>query len=144
MTTKEQERKALEQIRKIVEGLGEYSYVGTAMEGVLEVAEQNIEYDAAFSLFAQKNIAKKAEAEANKQAEISKEDADRFRRQLDAANAMLASRNQMLDEKDRKIEEFYNRQVELMDKIAELEEAQAKLELENMKLKAKLYDMMTA
>lgn len=32
MTTKEQERQAIEKIRKIVEGLGENSYVGFAME----------------------------------------------------------------------------------------------------------------
>lgn len=45
MATKAQERKALEQIRKIVEGLGENSYIGTAMEGVWEMAEENIEND---------------------------------------------------------------------------------------------------
>lgn len=33
MTTKDQERKAVEKIRKIVEELGENSYVGFAMEG---------------------------------------------------------------------------------------------------------------
>lgn len=49
MTTKEQERKALERIRKIVESLGEQSYIGTAFEGCFEKAEENIEYDAAFS-----------------------------------------------------------------------------------------------
>lgn len=35
MTTKEQERKALAQIKKIVESLGEGSYIATAFEGVL-------------------------------------------------------------------------------------------------------------
>lgn len=45
MTTKEQERKALAQIRKIVDGLGEGSYIGTAFEGCFELAESNIEYD---------------------------------------------------------------------------------------------------
>lgn len=50
MTTKAQEKKALEQIRKIVEGLGENSYIGTAFAGVLEDAETNIEWDAAFSM----------------------------------------------------------------------------------------------
>ena len=34
MTTKDQERQAIEEIRKIVEGLGENSYVGFAMEGL--------------------------------------------------------------------------------------------------------------
>lgn len=44
-TTKEQERKAVEKIRKIVSELGEGSYVGTALEGCLEDAESNIEND---------------------------------------------------------------------------------------------------
>ena len=43
--TKEQERKAIEKIRKIVAELGESSYVGTALEGCLEDAENNIEND---------------------------------------------------------------------------------------------------
>jgi hypothetical protein len=44
MTTKEQERKALAQIKKIVESLGEDSYIGTAFEGCFEDAETNYEY----------------------------------------------------------------------------------------------------
>ena len=51
MTTKEQERKALEQIKKILAGLGEDSYVGTAMEGMIEDAEDNIENDWAMSRY---------------------------------------------------------------------------------------------
>jgi hypothetical protein len=50
MTTKEQERKALEKIRKIVEELGENSYVGTAFEGCFEIAEENIDNDFACSM----------------------------------------------------------------------------------------------
>lgn len=50
MTTKDQERQAIEKIRKIVEGLGENSYVGFAMEGVLELAEENIREDTAYSM----------------------------------------------------------------------------------------------
>ena len=50
MTTKEQERKALEKIRKIVEELGENSYVGTAFEGCFEIAEENIYNDFACSM----------------------------------------------------------------------------------------------
>lgn len=45
IVTKDQERKAIEEIRKIVDNLGENSYVGAAMEGVLELAEDNIEND---------------------------------------------------------------------------------------------------
>lgn len=50
MTNKEQERKALEKIRKIVADLGEWSYIGTAFEGCFEVAEENIEKDFACSM----------------------------------------------------------------------------------------------
>ena len=59
MTTKEQERKALEQIRKIVESLGEQSYIGTAFEGCFEKAEENIEYNAAYSWKAEAELAEK-------------------------------------------------------------------------------------
>ena len=49
MATKDQERKALAQIKKIVEGLGEDSYLSFAFEGCWEKAEQNIENDWACS-----------------------------------------------------------------------------------------------
>lgn len=50
MSTKEQERKALEQIRKIVDGLGPDSYIATAFDGCFEIAEENIENDFACSM----------------------------------------------------------------------------------------------
>lgn len=49
MTTKQQERNALNKIRKIVADLGEDSYLATAFNGAFSLADQNIEYDAAFS-----------------------------------------------------------------------------------------------
>ena len=49
MTTKEQERKALARIRKIVAELGEDSYLATAFDGTWELAESNIENDFANS-----------------------------------------------------------------------------------------------
>ena len=45
MTTKDQERKALERIRKIVDELGEGSYICMAFEGCFEIAEDNIDND---------------------------------------------------------------------------------------------------
>lgn len=61
MTTKEQELKALRQIEKIVENLGENSYLATAFEGCFEIAEQNIENDFACSM---KQRAEAAEAQS--------------------------------------------------------------------------------
>lgn len=57
MTTKDQKRQAIEKIRKIVEGLGENSYVGFAMDGVLELAEDNIREDTAYSMKESEEIA---------------------------------------------------------------------------------------
>lgn len=46
MTTKEQERKALARIKKIIEELGgKDSYIGMAFDGCFEIAEQNIDND---------------------------------------------------------------------------------------------------
>lgn len=51
MMTKEQERQALEQIKKILETLDEDGYVATAMRGVVEDAETNIQNDWALSRY---------------------------------------------------------------------------------------------
>lgn len=48
--TKDQEREALEKIKAIVEALGPDSYIGTALEGCFEIAEENIENDFACSM----------------------------------------------------------------------------------------------
>lgn len=63
MTTKEQEFKALEKIRKIVSELGEDSYIAAAFEGCFEIAEDNIKNDFACSMKQRAESAeKKAEA----------------------------------------------------------------------------------
>jgi len=49
-STKEQERMALEQIKTILAGLGTDSYIATALEGCLEIAEENITNDFACSM----------------------------------------------------------------------------------------------
>ena len=66
MTTKEQERKALEQIRKIVAGLGEDSYIGMAFEGCFEIAEENIENDFGCSMKQRAEAAEKDLKKAEK------------------------------------------------------------------------------
>lgn len=43
--TKEQERKALEKIRKIISDLGEDNYLKMAFDGCFEIAESNIDND---------------------------------------------------------------------------------------------------
>lgn len=96
MTTKEQERQAIAKIKKIVEGMGENSYLATAMEGVLETAEENIEYDAAFSLKGRAEVAEKETSELMKQNEElrktlkeTKESADRWESKCNEAYSEL-------------------------------------------------------
>lgn len=58
MTTKEQELKALDRIRKIVNELGNDSYIAMAFDGCFEIAEENIQNDFGCSM---KQRAEKAE-----------------------------------------------------------------------------------
>ena len=67
MTTKDQERQAIEKIRKIVEGLGENSYVGFTMDGVLELAKDNIREDTAYSMKESAEIAWERATKAEKE-----------------------------------------------------------------------------
>lgn len=67
MTTKDQERQAIEKIRKIVEGLGENSYVGFAMDGVLELAKDNIREDTTYSMKESAEIAWERATKAEKE-----------------------------------------------------------------------------
>lgn len=142
MATKEQERKALEQIRKIVAGLGEESYIGKAFEGAFEDAESNIdndfwnswkercEYQATVQDRAQEQITEKCreikglKERAEKAEEIANnkiKSADNWCAKYHEANE-IATKN-------------WNAFREQEDKVAELEQ-------QIIKLKAKLYDMM--
>lgn len=153
MTMKEQERKALEQIREIVAGLGEDSYIGTAFEGCFEIAEENIENDFACSM------KQRAEA-AEKRAEHNKKEADRFKEAAEETRKHAAG----VEENLQKTEAAYEAQMQtLKDRLARVEaelaeatEAKVKyfrqssdltlqlshMEIENTKLKAKLFDLL--
>lgn len=85
--TKEQERKALARIKKIVEELGEDSYIGMAFDGCFELAEENIENDFACSM---KQRAEHAEMEAGKYKKMYEDTAADFK----AAEATIAGLEQ--------------------------------------------------
>ena len=73
MTTKEQERKALAQIREIVAALGSDSYLAIAFEGCFEIAEENIQNDFGCSM---KQRAEAAEQKAEALADQLRQTAD--------------------------------------------------------------------
>lgn len=107
MTTKEQERKALEKIRKIVEELGENSYVGTAFEGCFRDAEDNIEDDAAYSMKSRFEYSEKKLAEALEEnktlktglecAKVEKERWEAEREQLRAAQLYSSLQDKLVE-----------------------------------------------
>ena len=142
MTTKEQERKALEQIRKIVEGLGENSYVGTAFAGCFEDAEDNIENDFAMSMkdryeSEERKCAKIKEANdvltlkvkgLQTEKELEHVRAEENLRALDATKKELELTAQTMRQEKERADRLADRNKELAQEIIEL--------------KAKLYDMI--
>lgn len=121
--TKADERKALEQIKKIVKGLGEESYIGTAFKGVFELAEENIEYDLWSS------------------ASDWKDWRDKNAQEIDKRDERISALTKRLNEKTEYANELYKRFREQEVRAIKAEEILASKELEIIKLKAKLYDL---
>lgn len=148
MTTKDDERKALQQIKKIIEGLGKDSYVGTAIDQmILDLAEDNINND--FLSSPAEMIKSREEAEAK--ARIKAQEA------AEKLESMKASRDEWqrkAEREERKLAEHCKDNREYIDKLSkELEEARRNCNenaetvvaqaAEIITLKAKLYDLMT-
>ena len=149
MTTKETERKALELIRSTVEKLGPNSYVGTALEGCFELAEENIENDFALSMKDRWESACKERDECqHKICELTSELRDKTVKLQVATDEANELRGKLKDEqKDTKWwsnkAQSYTAEIKaLRDKLANAEAKAREKEEENIRLKAKLYDLM--
>lgn len=118
MTTKEQELKALAQIRKIVEGLGEDSYVGTAFEGCFEVAEENIKNDFACSMKQEVEMKQRQIENLSSRLEASRNEQEALKRKLQAAEASLKIAK----------ENYKTENAALMSQIEDMEKAAIKEE----------------
>ena len=153
--TKDQEREALEKIKAILDTLGLDSYVGTAFEGCLEIAEENIENDFAFSM---KQRVEAAVVENSRLKERVKELEDKLAESEKDYEAAHAAAHLVADEKDAEIQRLKTQAQELSEKLASAEEAledaneeagsaearSGEAQAEIVRLKAKLYDYMTA
>lgn len=89
ITTKEQERKALVQIKKIVDGLGADSYIAAAFEGCFEIAEQNINNDFACSMKQNFERARKKASKFEAQAAEYKKQVEKLTAQLEEEQAWM-------------------------------------------------------
>lgn len=93
MTTKDQERKAIEKIRKIIDELGEDSYVGFAMDGVLELAEENIREDTAYSMKKRAKIMQERADEAEKENKDLKAEVENLKKTIEKRGATISELN---------------------------------------------------
>ena len=142
MTTKEQERKALEQIKNIIASLGPNSYIAIAMDGMIEDAEENIKNDFALSMKDRWQTAEQACDLRRDEVFKLREEKKLIQKELDLAKFTL----QQESERRQKLAEDFD-QVRIEKFEAENRAGCAESKIVEMKdeivhLKAKLYDMM--
>ncbi len=142
MTTKEQERKALEQIRKIVEGLGENSYIGTAFEGCFEIAEQNIDNDFGCSMKQRAESAEKKAEEFRRAADYEGAETERARSEAEKA---VVENEQLKRQLEMARQLAHNTEAETIELQKIVRETESKLkaaEEQIIRLKARLFDLI--
>lgn len=149
MTIKEQERKALEQIKKIIESLGEDSYIGTAFEGCFEIAEENIENDWACSMKQRVEEAEKREQKLTKElCEMAEklEDSDGIIKiqgqQIREKESMIEKLEEKIDNQMQELGEVKHQESINRETIESLENDIQAQETQIIKLKARLYDLL--
>lgn len=129
--TKEQERNTLEKIKKMVAELGSDSYLAAAFTGAFDLAEQNIDDDAAFTTqYYIDQFIKSAGMEKN------------LKSQITTANAALKNAE---DAYETTISALSKANEEAKKYAFEAADTKDRLDIANqeiLKLKAKLYDYM--
>ena len=142
--TKDQEREALEKIKAILDTLGPDSYVGTAFEGCLEIAEENIENDFAFSM---KQRVEAAVVENSRLKERVKELEDKLaesEKDYEAAHAEIQRLKTQVQELSEKLASAEEALEDANEEAGSAEARSGEAQAEIVRLKAKLYDYMTA
>lgn len=149
MTTKDQERRALEQIKKIVASLGENSYIGTAFEGCFEIAAENIENDFACSMKQRKEAAEYAEDQLREKAAEKETRIKELEAQIKSMQSAAEKKENYITAQSKDLEKMAAEIASLKESCTKhwnsLQEAESKLdqkEDEIIRLKAKLYDLM--
>lgn len=135
MATKEQERKALEQIRKIVDGLGADSYIATAFDGCFQDAEENIENDFALCM-------KDRYLTESKKAKDLRAEVDRLKARVSELEEELKEQKISTDAEHKFLLVERGKRSDQGEKIRSLEAMLHDRDMTVMELKAKLYDMM--
>lgn len=129
IATKEQERNALEKIKKMVAELGENSYLASAFTGAFELAEQNINDDAGYTTQYYIDRSTKADEIENR----AKEENARLKAELEGVRKAHQGTQKALDETSERAQKYAY-------EIDDLKENLKATRLEIIALKAKLYD----
>ena len=137
--TKAEERNLLEQIADLIKKAGDDSYIGKAFEGCIEDARQNIDDDFWNSY---KDRYERADADA---VEAQKEARDNRQAYTELLQTHLGEVERLTEElriaRERLANEHENC-IKNWNNFREQEDRAEALELENIKLKAKLYDLL--
>jgi chromosome segregation ATPase len=149
MVSKEQERKALEQIKKIVDSLGADSYIATAFDGCFEDAQENIENDFAVSNRQRWQSAEhraigleKDVTALQEQLKELSERMDRMRKQISDKELLVSQANEENAGLKAQIADLLDRESELVSLRDDAECRAEVAEAEIIRLKAKLYDLI--
>lgn len=143
MATKEQERKALEQIRQIIAGLGNCSYIGMAVEGMIEDAEENIENDFALSMKDRFDHQQKINAKLESQLAGIAKDYQQAKNEVELARRTVVEESNRRKEIETRLRETEKVAADRLNEILEAKEAVREQADQITHLKAKLYDLMT-
>ena len=153
MVTKEQERKALEQIKKIVDSLGADSYIATAFDGCFEDARENIENDFALCMKDRYETERKRakdlqeevdrlKADLRKEKEVGEEPGKAIKKTQEQENATIQMIESERDALKCQVADLLDRENELVSLRDDAECRAEVAEAEIIRLKAKLYDLI--
>ena len=136
--TKDQERQALQQIRQIVEDLGDDSYIATAFDGAWELAEENIENDFGKSCAWYINRCCELKMKNTGLSDVIKNLED----ELNDRKELIAALEKRIVDLEKSLDSEYKACEDLNNDMLALRHLVELKNLEIMKLKAKLFDLM--
>lgn len=135
MMSKEQERKALNEIKEILLQLEPDGYVRTAFEGCFEIAEDNINNDFACSMKQRAESAEKKSQELFKAVEQQKAELERM-------NGINSELRRDMDGITQALDAERKNNAECRKYSNDLEQDIANLEAKIVRLKAQVYDLV--
>lgn len=144
MMTKDQEREVLKKIKALIDSTGSDSYIEAAFAGCVEIAEDNIDNDFMTSLKDRAEQANKREAEKSLKVQELEDTNTRLQARIEdltkALNAEEETKETYLNNAHALNEELHKEK----QNVEGLERQIEGLEDEIIRLKAKLYDLITA